>query len=180
MAADAPPDWSRSTIPDDPEPRWDRQEQRLRWVAYVLIGILVIGAALGLLGVRTSTVEASGGGLTLMVLHASITRPGLATPFSVTVMADDGTLPEEITVRLATHYLEMFDQNAVEPEPDRSTVDEESVRWTYEDLSDRGEMTVLLDARLEPAVQWGRRTTVGLEVEGEEVVETHLMTWVLP
>lgn len=170
-----------TTVPDDPEPRWDRHDQRLRTVAYVVVGLIVGASALGLLGVRTTTAGDSAGGYSVDVYHASITRAGLATPFSVTVRADDGAaLPPEVTLRLDTDYLAMFDQNAVEPQPDRSLADESSVRWVFEDLQGRSELAVFLDARLEPAVQWGQDATVALEIDGEEVVTVDLSTWVMP
>lgn len=114
-------------------------------------------------------------------LHASVTRPGLATPFSIDVRAAEGTdLPAELTVRVSSAYLAMFDDKAMEPLPTRSFNAGEWTSWTFSVPPGRGTLTIDLDARLEPGVQRGRAGRAELDVEGTRRVAVEFRTWVMP
>lgn len=167
------------------EPSWlsgtNGGERVLRRVSFTLIGLLIILGATGFLGVRTLTEQVANHGYSLTVIHAAVTRPGLATPFSILVNRSDGAaLPSPITIRIDSAYLAMFDDNGVEPQPVSSFNDSHSTWWTFDVLPNRSELRVDLDARIEPAVQWGRSAIVALSVDGESKVQARVTTWVLP
>lgn len=158
--------------------RWD---DALRVISIGAVGILVVAGLLGFLGVRTATAMASANGYTVEVTYAAMTRPGLATPLEVRVSRDDASsLPPMVTTRIESSYLTMFDENGLDPEPVSSFQSGQWTLWTFEVPDGAQILEVTFDARLEPAVQWGRDSTVTVEVGGEEMVTVGFMTWVMP
>ncbi len=156
-------------------------EKGIRLVAFALVGLLLALGATGLLGVRTTSEQAIGNEFGLTVIHASVTRPGLATPFSILVTRSDATpLPSQVTIQVDSAYLAMFDDNGMEPLPVSSFNESKSTWWTFEVPAGQTELRVDLDARIEPAVQWGRSATVAVSVDGVTKVEADFTTWVLP
>jgi hypothetical protein len=146
----------------------------------VILGMVLAGL-LGLLGVRAGHANASEDGLSLTVDHAAITRPGLATPFSVVVESTDGSpLPATLTTRISSEYLTMFDENGLEPDPASSFRTEAWTWWEFEVPEGSSVLEVFFDVRLEPGVQWGRPATAAVEIEGREAVAVDFATWVLP
>jgi hypothetical protein len=169
-----------STIPP-PESGVTPWEQPIRVLAIGFIGVIVLLAGFGLLGVRTTTTEAMGNGFHIAVTHAAVTRAGLATPFSVEVATVDGSpLPAMTTIRVASPYLALFDDNGMEPLPASSFNSSDWTWWTFEVPPEVTRLRVDLDARLEPAVQWGRQAEAAVEIDGEEVVDVQFTTWVMP
>lgn len=158
--------------------RWDRV---LRRFSFALLCAIVLAGLLGLLGVRTTTAAASGNGFTIEVTHASVTRPGLATPLDLRVSTNDGSpLPSAVTTRIGSSYLAMLDENGLDPQPVSSFQSEVWTWWTFDVPKGASTLEVSFDARLEPAVQWGQGSTVAVEVADEEVVAVDFETWVLP
>lgn len=158
--------------------RWD---DVLRVVSIGVVGILILAGLLGFLGVRSATAVASANGYTVEVTHAAVTRPGLATPLEVRVTRDDdSSLPPMVTTRIESSYLAIFDENGLDPEPVSSFQSGQWTLWTFEVPDGAQILEVTLDARLEPAVQWGRDSTVTVEVGGEEMVTVEFRTWVMP
>ena len=89
-----------STIPSHESGTYE-WESAVRYGSMAVILALVLAGLTGLLGVRTSSATASGNGLSLTVDHASITRPGLATPFALVIESTDGSpLPQSLTTRV--------------------------------------------------------------------------------
>lgn len=153
----------------------------MRVVSVALISALAIVTATGLLGVRTASAGRSEGGYQLTVDHAAVTRPGLATPFDITVRTrDDAPLPGELTIRLDSAYMAMFDENGLDPTPVTSYQTGEWLWWTFENPDGREEIHVSFDARLEPGVQWGRTGSVAVFTGGDRLVEVVFRTWVIP
>lgn len=153
----------------------------MRLFAVGALVLIVAGAALGLLGVRTVTKTVSSNGFTIEVRHAAVSRAGLATPFDVAVRTDDGSpLPAEVRLRVSSPYLAMLDDNGMEPLPVTSFNDGRWTWWTFEIPEGERALTVSLDARMEPAVQWGRDGAVAVDIEGREVVMVEFDTWVSP
>jgi hypothetical protein len=145
-----------------------------------VIGVLVL-AAVSLLGVRTGTVAASGDGYSIEVLRAQVTRPGLATPFAVEIATVDGAeLPEEVTLRVESSYLSIFDFNGLEPTPTASFSNDQWTWWSFEVPAGQPVLRVDLDARLEPSVQWARSGSATLEIDGRSLVSVDFTTWVMP
>lgn len=168
------------TIPPDPSGSWIRREKRLNLLGVLLVVAVVVLALFGMAGVRTATATVDSGGYTLEVLHASITRPGLATPFQVTVGSDGAPLPESVTLRTSSSYLSIFDEHGLTPTPTSTHSDSEWTWWTFRPPEGSHELSVVLDARLEPSVQWRRDATVTLVTGGGAEAETRITTWVLP
>lgn len=153
----------------------------MRLVAMALIGAIALAGVLGFLGVRTSVASSTGSGVSLRVGHASIARPGLAVPFSITIASTNGaSLASAVTTRVDSHYLEMFDENGLDPAPSFSFRTREWTWWTFEVPDGATELEVSFDARIEPAVQWGRSATAAVEIDGSEVASVDFTTWVLP
>jgi hypothetical protein len=143
----------------------------------LLLAVLAVGLAGGF-GVRTASVSASGGGYELTVTHAAVTRPGLATPFDIEVRRAGG-LGRPVTVAISSDYLEMFDENGIDPDPASSTSDPGFVHMEF-DPPPSGTLTISFDVRLEPGVQWGKTGRVVL-LDGERAVaDVSFRTWVMP
>lgn len=169
-----------STRPHD-ESGSDDADRWLRIVSQTLIAALVIAGILGLLGLKTSTATGSSNGYTIEVLHAAVTRPGIATPFAVTTTRDDGSsLPGSVTLRIDRAYLGIFDENGIDPDPASSFQDDRWTWWTFDVPEGSSSLTVSFDARLQPSVQTGAKGTVAVEAGGEEVVSVDFRTWVMP
>lgn len=176
----APREGATSTIPsgDSGVKGW---EPGLRKISIALIvGLAVLGLA-GVLGVWTTKAQEASEGLSISVRHAMVTRPGLATPFSIEVHTEDGSqLPSPVTLRVASPYLSMFDQHGLVPDPSSSHRTEEWTWWTFEVPQGASSFEFTLDARVEPSVQWGRKATAAVEIDGQEMVAVDFATWVMP
>lgn len=115
--------------------------------------------------------------MAVRLTYPQVARPALAVPYEVVVTRPGGfDLP--IEVRLTLSFLESFDENGVNPEPAESTTDGGEVVWTFDPpMGDN--LTLSLDTRVEPGVQWRRRGTLTVSSGTERVVLDHTM-WVLP
>ena len=169
-----------STIPSEDSGTY-RWETAVRYGSLAMIVALVLAGLLGFLGVRTSSATASRSGLSLTVDHSSITRPGLATAFTLVIESVDGSpLPPVLTTRVDSAYLGMLDENGLDPDPISSFQSDEWTWWSFEIPEESSVLEVSFDARLEPGVQWGRSATAAVEVDGREAVAVKFTTWVLP
>lgn len=143
----------------------------------VLFGFLGVGLS-GQLGVLSRTTTAQGGGYELTVTYGQVSRGGLATPWSFEVHRPGG-FDGPITVSTTTAYLDLFDENGFDPQPSSSTATPETVIWEFEP-PDGDTLAVSLDARIEPAAQWGRTGETSVLVDGKPVVTARYKTWILP
>lgn len=144
------------TGPADPSPGWDRLESVLRGVAIAVVATVVVLAITGVTGVTTATATESSDQIEVAVRHASVTRPGLATPFSVTVEPADGEpLPTTLEIGVPTEFLAMFDENGLHPTPDSESSDGIYRTWTFEMPASTRRFTVEYDARLQPNTHRG-------------------------
>lgn len=145
---------------------------------------LVLFLALGVLnlyGVRVETASASGGGLEVAVTYASVTRPGLATPWSLELRRPGG-FPDGVTVAVTSSYFDAFDENGFSPTPVEETDDGRRTIWRFAP-SAGDTLEVSLDARLEPGVQLTRvkgRVEVLAGPGGPPVVGLAFSTFVMP
>jgi len=145
----------------------------------VVFTIFVVLGLLGLLGVRSGTARDTSGGVELVVTYARITRPGLASPFRIEVRSPD-PLPATIEVSVDHDYLEIFDENGLDPDPADTTSDGATVTWSMQPDAGSTSMTVVLDARIEPAVQWRRGGAVRVRGTGLPELRVEFTTIVLP
>lgn len=177
--ADSVPD--DSTLPDDQSPREVKREKWLRELTISLVILFVGLGAFGILGVRTSTATNIGNGYRIDVTYAAVTRGGLATPFAIKIRTTDGSaLPRNVTLRVSSDYLAILDDNGMEPTPVRSSNSSGFTSWDFEVPTGSATLDVALDARLEPAVQWGETASVELWANGERRASTEIRTWVVP
>jgi hypothetical protein len=173
-----PSDERTTTHPEEMGLEAARHSFWLRLVGVVLLAAFIVAGALGLTGVRTRLVSATApDGTRLTVTYAAVTRPGLATPWDVTIERPGG-FDGPFTVRTSTSYLASFDENGLAPNPASATTDADETVWEF-DPPDGDTMVVTFDARWEPAVQWRRRGTTAVEV-GEVRIAVSYTTWVWP
>ena len=153
----------------------------MRALVYVVVFGVVGAALLGVAGLRTREVTATSDRFDVNVTYAQTTRPGISTPFTIEVVAADGsTLPEQLEVRVSAAYLAMFDENGVDPEPASSTSDGTDETWRFELDPGATRFAVDLDARLQPNVHSGETGTVRVGASGGTPVDVEFRTWVLP
>lgn len=169
----------RSTIPTGPSTGWDLFERMLRIVAVCTVFGVVIAALFGLFGLTTGSNAEASDSLEVRVEYAEVSRPGIATPLVIEIASQDGaTLPAEVTVEIPRHYLDMFDENGLDPAPDSVSSDGVTEIWTFEP-GDVSVLSIDFDARLQPNSHFGRDGFVIVRGDGEEVrVDFH--TRVLP
>lgn len=174
-------DLDGSTLPEDPSPGEYRREKRLRELTVLFVISVVALGAFGFLGVRTSTASNTGNGYRIEVTYATVTRGGLATPFAIEVATADGSaLPGVVTIRVSSDYLDLFDDNGMEPTPVNSFNTGDSTSWDFEVPPGESTLEVVLDARLEPAAQSGGRASVELWIESERQASTEFRSRVMP
>ena len=156
-----------------------RRARSVRRVYAVVLSLFLLAGLLGLLGVRTGTVRAEGGGYELEVRYAKVARPGLSVPWAVTIRRPGG-FDGPITLATTSAYFDLFDENAFEPEPESVTTDGKRVIWELNTPQQGDTMEVSLDTRVGPNVQWGTSATTAI-LEGDQVVvEAEYRTWIMP
>ena len=173
---------SRPTVPDDTSTgeRLHARYYRLTTALLSLLMVVVVLDGLSVVdafGVDKSTETATGGGYTLSVTAATVTRPALATPFEITVHRTGG-FDAPVEVAIETDYLSLFDYQRMYPEPSAERTAREFTVLEF-DPPDGDEVVVSFDWRLEPATQTGRDVRVAIVEDGEHVVEVtrHLRVW---
>jgi hypothetical protein len=181
MAEPSEPDRTATTVFVDPSPGWVRFERAIRAAAVVLVVGIVAAAAVGLLGVRSHTVSSTTGGYRLDVRYARIARPGLPVPFVITVRSLDGSLPAELALRVTSSYLDVLDENGLDPAPTDTYRDDGDTTWTFSVPGDEDVLVVDFDVRIEPSEQLTRPgAQVALLVDDVVVDEVALRSWILP
>lgn len=131
-----------------------------------MVGLLIALAIFGALGVS--------------VTLGSAGRPRHPVRIAVSTESSDG-LPAEVSVRVTSEYLAIFDENGLDPGPISAFADETWTHWTFEVPPGEKTLEIDFDARLEPAVQ-ARRVTgiVALDLAGDEVASVDFSTLVMP
>lgn len=169
------------TAPPLDEGRFQRRELVLRRVFVAALSLFLLAAAVGAFGVRTVEKSASGDGFDLTVTYARVTRPGLATPWSLEVASADGEpITEPIVIEVDPAYFDLFDENGLDPDPAAATATDRALRWEF-DPPDAPVFNVSFDARIEPAAQWGRPGWARVvDDEGTVVAEIRWRTTVMP
>jgi hypothetical protein len=166
------------TAPEEPNLLVSRRARMFRRLFMVLlVGVLAIGLS-GWLGVRSATATAKGGGYELTVTYGKVSRPGLATPWSLEIHHPGG-FDGPVTVSTNTRYLDLFDENGFDPEPSKTTATPDEVIWEFEP-PDGDTLGVSLDARIEPGAQWGRTGETSVLVDDKPVATASYKTWILP
>lgn len=170
-ATDTTPDWGGVG-------QATRGRTARRVLLAVFATVLVLGAT-GVLGVRSGTARASGGGYDLTVTYPRVTRPGLAVPLSVEVRKAGGFGGEPVTLRITARYFTMFDENGVQPAPSKETATPEHLVWEF-DPPPGDTLRVYFDTRTGPNRQRGGRGEFAV-LDGDVPVATlTVRTLVMP
>ena len=147
----------------------------------VLLAVLVALGLVGLLGVRSRTVSAqsSDGQVELSVRYAQVARAGLDVPFRITVRRQGG-FAGDVTLASSSGYLDLFDRNAIDPEPSSATSTEDRVIWKF-DQPPGDTLEVSLDMQVQAGRHWGRSGQVTvLDDSGQPIVSVTFKTWLVP
>ena len=172
-------DFSGSTFPDQDDLAYQRREHLFRVVFAVVLAAFLIAALVGVFGVRTATASASGDGYEMSVRYGRVTRPGLATPWEVEVVAESG-FDGPIVIETDADYFDLFDENGLDPEPTSSISEGDKIQWEF-DPPEGSRFVLSFDARIEPAVHRGRTATTSLlDEEGNVIVSVDYTTTVFP
>jgi hypothetical protein len=161
-----------------------RRIRAARWARrgfFVLICGIVAAALLGFLGNRADDVDASGGGFELVVSYPRITRPGLPVDITIEIRRPGG-FRGAVTVAMTSDYLEIFDENGLDPDPIGATTTADDVRWQFQTPLDSDTMSVSLDIRVQPDVELRRAkgSVAVLDDDGRPLVSVPIETIVLP
>ena len=169
-----------STAPPEVGRRRAQRSRTLRRVFFAVLSMFLLLAMLNVYGVRTGEASARGGGYELTVHYATISRPGLATPWSLEVRRPGG-FQGPITIASTAEYFELFDENSLDPDPSKATSDSDRIIWEFEAPENGDTLTVSFDARIEPGQQLTRvvATTSVLE-RGTPAASVRYQTLVMP
>ena len=166
-------------VPVDPE-----AGSRGLWVRrgfLTLLALVVVLALFGFLGVHSRTVSASssGGGMDLEVHYAQVARAGLAVPFDVTVTRRHG-FSGDVTVSVSSSYLDLFDRNAVDPEPSGGHRNGVATSWRFD--QPHGKTFVMsIDMQVQSGRHFGRKGFVTVRDGGDgTVAHATFKTWLAP
>src|SRR6478735_5826140 len=101
--------------------------------AVVTVLTVVVGvAALGFLGVHSTTSSASAEGYTVTVTYAWVARAGWDVPLRIQVQASEPLVGKRITVTVDRVYLALFETQGLWPEPADESGDLGTVRWEFD------------------------------------------------
>ncbi len=172
-----------STAPEPTDEARLRRSRNLRWVFLFALAAFLVCGALGLYGVRHREATASGGGYELTVRYVSVTRPGLASVWSVEVSTSDGApFDGPVTIATTDAYFDLFDENGLDPDPATAKSDGKDLIWEFEPAEGASTISIGFDARIEPGVQLTskRATTSVLDERGAPVATVSYTTRVMP
>lgn len=171
-----------STDPEHAELDHLRRSRNLRVAFFVAVTVFLLLGAVGAFGVRHGEVSSSGGGYELVVRYATITRPGLASVWSVEVRHTDGSpLDGPVTIATTADYFDLFDENGLDPDPSAAMSDGENLVWEFEPAEGATAISIGFDARIEPGVQLtGVSGTTSVLDGGSPVATVTYRTRVMP
>lgn len=155
-----------------------RRDRNARRVA--LLGLTAF-LALGLLGVfgsREDEVSAAANGYELDVRHPAASRSGLSIDWRITVRRDGG-FDGPVTLATSGAWVELLDENAVEPTPASSTTRGEQLVWEF-DPPAGDTLVVRFDGRIDPSRRGGADATTTVLEDGRPMVAVDYGVTVFP
>jgi hypothetical protein len=170
-----------STVPEGADLGSSRRGAAFRALTLSVMAMAIVAVCLGAAGPTTRVATAESASHRLTVSYPERTRPGLAAPMRIDVQQLDGEpFAGPITITATSSYLNLFDENGTDPQPDASTSDGVADQWTFEPAPDSATFAVSFDMRTQPTWHWPGEATVGLVIAGEEVASVEFTTYVLP
>jgi hypothetical protein len=158
------------------------QDVRGLWVRRGFLVVVALVLAFGLagqLGARTSTTAAEADGWALELEYASVARAGLDVPFTATVTREGG-FGEQVTLAITGTYLDLYETQGFNPEPDTTSRDGELLYLTFEAPPDGDTFVVTYDAYIQPAAQSGDGGELSIIDQGRAVVTVDFETRIWP
>jgi hypothetical protein len=158
-----------------------RRGQMARRITLTLILVFVVLGLVGAFGYRQGHQRAAAAGYEVDLGHPAVTRGGLPASWTLTVRrTDGGPLDGTIAVTTTAAYFGSFDHNVLDPEPDRTWQDDETLQWEFDADGDADSLSVSIDLRTQPNARWPQDATTTVEVDGERVAALDYRTWILP
>lgn len=156
-----------------------RRASRWRAGSIIVLWAVVIAGAVGLLGVRSHTVHATGGGYRADFTYAAVARPGWDVPWHLVVRHPGGFGDGTVTVAVSRSMFDIYETQGFHPAPDSETADGQDVYLEF--APPPGDTLVVdFDAYIQPTSQIGRTTTIRLITGGQERLRLHARTFLLP
>ncbi len=156
-------------------------QRRARLVRRLVLGLLlvvVLLAAAGMLGVRTSSVSASRDGYTMTVTYAWVARAGLDVPWRVTV-EHAGGFDEDVVIAVSARYFDIFETQGFHPNPDMETGDGDLVYLTFT-APPGPTFSADFDAYIQPSSQLRESADVVQMIDERPLLSVSYTTWLVP
>ncbi|MCD6641013.1 MAG: hypothetical protein LT071_14010 [Nocardioides sp.] len=152
----------------------------MRRAGITLLGLIVVAAALDLLGPRTGEVEESAGPWTLAVSYPSVTRAGQPVPLHLSITSDTG-FGDTVQLSLCDEFFNDLDFQNWYPNPAAETNQPPRIVYEFDPPPSGDTLEISLDARTAPG-QFGELDDceVAVLVDDEPVVSTSFTAWRLP
>lgn len=142
--------------------------------------LILVLAAVDLLGPRTGEARGSGGGYTVTIEHPQITRAGQPAPLHVTV-ENTGGLGDTVQMRWCDEFFNDLDFQNWYPNPAAETTVPPWVIYEFDPPPTGNTLELSLDARTAPG-QFGETDDcqVSVLVDDVPVASTSFTVWRLP
>ncbi len=140
----------------------ERRGLYLRRGFLATLAVFVGLGAIGVFGVRSTTVEAGSASPTrLLVEYPRVTRAGL--PAAITIRVDRReTFTAPIVIAIDADYWSLFDEQGTRPQPDASTSEGPMLVWKFEPPDEGSSFVINIDAIVETGQHFGQGGTVEL------------------
>lgn len=159
----------------------DRESRLSVWgrrSVLIVIALVVATGLTGNLGLHTRTETVTAGGYTLSLDYGWVARPGLDTPWQVTLVSETG-FDDPITLEVTADYFDIYETQGFFPEPDGMVRDASRLRMTF--AAPEGDTFVLFyDAYVQPSSQRGRDGVLSVIDGGHVAASLDFTTHLLP
>ena len=145
----------------------------------VVAGVIEAAGVHSLFGVDTTTVSASGGGSTVEVRYAEVTRAQLVVPLEITVNSPQG-FADSIVISVSAGYLDPFLTQGPTPQPSSETSDGTDIIMTFDPPSG-DTFAVHWNLTAEPVGTFTTaKASVSLRAGDQPIATAHLTTQIRP
>jgi hypothetical protein len=174
--ADHPDETTAELRDTPPGPRG----RAFRIAGFALLVLVILAAALGLLGPRTEDTTVRAAGYTLTVEYTQFTRAGQPAPLNLRI-ASSTTLPQVVQVRLCDELFDDLDFQNWYPNPSAESGGPQSILYEFDAPPAGDTLEVSLDARSAPG-QFGevRDCEVSVLEDDTPILSTTFTSWRMP